>query len=99
MGGVGELTLWMRLPMPFLKTDPPAALLIPPGDGKPAPGRSWSTTARTSARSSRWAGWSAAATWAGGRPCPRGTRSARPRWPGSRSTPSGSSWPGSTARG
>jgi tetratricopeptide (TPR) repeat protein len=35
MGGVGDLALWMRLPMPFLKTDPPAALLIPAVDGRP----------------------------------------------------------------
>ena len=35
MGGVGDLSLWMRLPMPFLKTDPPAALLVPPVDGRP----------------------------------------------------------------
>ena len=34
MGGIGDLGLWMRLPMPFLKTDPPAAILIPPSDGK-----------------------------------------------------------------
>ncbi len=34
-GGVGEFTLWMRLPMSFLKTDPPAALLVPPIDGRP----------------------------------------------------------------
>ncbi len=35
MGGVGDLSLWMRLPMPFLKTDPAAALLVPPVDGRP----------------------------------------------------------------
>jgi tetratricopeptide (TPR) repeat protein len=35
MGGIGDLSLWVRLPMPFLKTDPPAAILIPPADGKP----------------------------------------------------------------
>jgi tetratricopeptide (TPR) repeat protein len=35
MGGVGELLPWTRLPMPFLKTDPPAALLVPAPDGRP----------------------------------------------------------------
>ena len=35
MGGIGDLSPWMRLPMPFLKTDPPAALLVPPVDGRP----------------------------------------------------------------
>ena len=35
MGGVDDLSLWMRLPMPFLKTDPPAAILAPPVDGRP----------------------------------------------------------------
>ena len=35
MGGVDGLSLWMRLPMPFLKTAPPAALLAPPVDGRP----------------------------------------------------------------
>jgi len=34
MGGGGDLLPWTRLPMPFLKTDPPAALLIPSGDGR-----------------------------------------------------------------
>jgi tetratricopeptide (TPR) repeat protein len=34
MGGVGDLLPWTRLPMPFLKTDPPAALLVPSVDRK-----------------------------------------------------------------
>ena len=34
MGGVGDLLPWTRLPMPFLKTEPPAALLVPSDDGK-----------------------------------------------------------------
>ena len=38
MGGVGDFLPWTRLPMPFLKTDPPAALLVPSIDGKhPSP--------------------------------------------------------------
>lgn len=32
MGGVSDLVPWTRLPMPFLKTSPPAALLIPSVD-------------------------------------------------------------------
>ena len=35
LGGVGVLSPWMRLPMPFLKSDPPAALLVPSSDGRP----------------------------------------------------------------
>jgi tetratricopeptide (TPR) repeat protein len=35
MGGTDDLALWTRLPMPLLKHDPPAAILIPPPDGKP----------------------------------------------------------------
>jgi hypothetical protein len=35
MGGIDDLALWTRLPMPFLKTDPPAAILIPPADDRP----------------------------------------------------------------
>ena len=34
MGGRGELGPWSRLPMPFLKTKPPAALLVPSIDGQ-----------------------------------------------------------------
>jgi tetratricopeptide (TPR) repeat protein len=35
MGGIEDFSPWTRLLMPFLKTDPPAAILIPPADGKP----------------------------------------------------------------
>jgi hypothetical protein len=35
MGGVGALTSLPRLPMPFLKTEPHAAVLIPPWTGDP----------------------------------------------------------------
>jgi hypothetical protein len=35
MGGVDDLSLWMRLPMTSLKTVPPAAILVPPVDGRP----------------------------------------------------------------
>ena len=38
MGGVGVLTSLPRLPMPFLKTEPHAALLIPPSTGDPLRG-------------------------------------------------------------
>jgi tetratricopeptide (TPR) repeat protein len=34
MGGTDALVYWTRLPMPFLKTDPPAAILIPSINGK-----------------------------------------------------------------
>ena len=34
MGGVGDLTPWTRLSMSFLKSDPPAALLVPSIDGR-----------------------------------------------------------------
>jgi len=38
MGGVGSLAVLRRLPMPFLKTEPHAALLIAPKDGDPTLG-------------------------------------------------------------
>ncbi len=34
VGGMGALMPWSRLPMPFLKTDPPAALLVSSIDGE-----------------------------------------------------------------
>ena len=34
MGGAGDLSPWTRLSMSSLKTDPPAALLIPPANGR-----------------------------------------------------------------
>src|SRR5206468_3831201 len=38
MGGVGDLASLHRLPMPFLKTEPHAALLIPPRTAEPHSG-------------------------------------------------------------